>query len=324
MSLIITIFVLVFITELSSWIGKSVLLDLVSTLYVQPNKCWRSVLSGIRTSSNNIQRFYSFSPTKAESWDIDDEEGTITNKRAGPVCKMGKVEAEHRQKDCRPWENQLRIFCMVWQSILSVESLGLLFALHWPSLADGELSSNKTAFSFKFNTVLWILTTGLQFVVGWWYRKSAVFYLPRGWFGPLTWLLALPFAPKGKSPLHISLPAGHNVWLVGSVSVGVWQMACRRVIKVGERVVKDLASKCDVWNILCLFTYLFDIRSLSSIIRTNSNHSRRWCSRQKGKDVIAHNSNIPSLRLMMHDMLGLLQTRPPRPSALVNEKTWKW
>jgi len=31
--------------------------------------------------------------------------------------------------------------------------------------------------------------------------------------------------------------------LVGSVSVGVWQMACRRVIKVGERVVKDLASE---------------------------------------------------------------------------------
>jgi len=88
----------------------------------------------------------------------------------------------------------------------------------------GELSSNKTAFSIKFNTVLWILTTGLQFVVGWWYRKSAVFYLPQGWFGPLTWWLALPFAPKG------------------SVSVGVWQMACKRVIKVGERVVKDLAT----------------------------------------------------------------------------------
>lgn len=29
----------------------------------------------------------------------------------------------------------------------------------------------------------------------------------------------------------------------GSVSVGVWQMACRRVIKVGERVVKDLVGK---------------------------------------------------------------------------------
>lgn len=31
MTLIITIFVLVFVTELISWIGKSVLLDLVST-----------------------------------------------------------------------------------------------------------------------------------------------------------------------------------------------------------------------------------------------------------------------------------------------------
>jgi hypothetical protein len=30
--------------------------------------------------------------------------------------------------------------------------------------------------------------------------------------------------------------------LTGSVSVGVWQMACRRVIVVGEKVVKDFAG----------------------------------------------------------------------------------
>ena len=71
---------------------------------------------------------------------------------------------------------------------------------------------------------MWIMTTGLQFVIGWWYRKAAVFYLPPGWFGPLTWWLALPFAPAG------------------SVSCGVWQMACRRVIKVGERVVKEVMA----------------------------------------------------------------------------------
>ena len=29
----------------------------------------------------------------------------------------------------------------------------------------------------------------------------------------------------------------------GSVGVGMWQMACRRVIKIGERVVKDFASE---------------------------------------------------------------------------------
>ncbi|KAI0039469.1 hypothetical protein FA95DRAFT_1550649 [Auriscalpium vulgare] len=87
-----------------------------------------------------------------------------------------------------------------------------------------DLSASKSSFSLKFNTAVWVLTTGLQFVVGWWYRRAAVFYLPPTWLGPLTWWLALPFAPAG------------------SVSCGVWQMACRRVVKVGERVTKDIAS----------------------------------------------------------------------------------
>ena len=34
-------------------------------------------------------------------------------------------------------------------------------------------------------------------MLGWWYRKSAVFYLPPGWMGPVTWFLSLPFAPAG-------------------------------------------------------------------------------------------------------------------------------
>ncbi|KAJ3513909.1 hypothetical protein NLJ89_g2678 [Agrocybe chaxingu] len=86
---------------------------------------------------------------------------------------------------------------------------------------NAEVAASKSGFSMKFNTLLWLLTTGLQFVVGWWYRKQPVFFLPEGWFGPLTWWLSLPFAPAG------------------SVSVGVWQMACKRVIVVGERVVKE-------------------------------------------------------------------------------------
>ena len=89
---------------------------------------------------------------------------------------------------------------------------------------DSELATARTAFSLKFNSALWVMTTGLQFFIGWWFRKAAVFYLPPGWFGPLTWWLALPFAPTG------------------SVSCGVWQMACRRVIKVGERVVREVMS----------------------------------------------------------------------------------
>lgn len=78
------------------------------------------------------------------------------------------------------------------------------------SCTDSELNSSKSSFSMKFNTALWVLTTGVQFVVGWWYRSAAVFYLPPTWLGPLTWFLALPFAPTGAlfvaSPIrfHIS------------------------------------------------------------------------------------------------------------------------
>jgi len=67
------------------------------------------------------------------------------------------------------------------------------------------------------------LTWGGRLIITLWYRSAAVFYLPPGWMGPLTWWLALPGAPKG------------------AVSVAVWQMVCQRIIKAGERVVKDFA-----------------------------------------------------------------------------------
>jgi len=89
---------------------------------------------------------------------------------------------------------------------------------------NGELGTARASFGMKFSVFIWIFTTGLQFAVGYWYRKAPVFYLPPGWLGPVTWWLSLPFAPAG------------------SVSCGIWQMACRRVIKVGERAVKDFAS----------------------------------------------------------------------------------
>ena len=64
---------------------------------------------------------------------------------------------------------------------------------------DSQIASSKSSFSLKFNSAIWILTTGVQFVVGWWYRRQPVFYLPEGWFGPLAWWLAFPFAPAGES-----------------------------------------------------------------------------------------------------------------------------
>jgi hypothetical protein len=45
-----------------------------------------------------------------------------------------------------------------------------------------------------------MFTTGLQFLLVWWYRKQAVFYMPKGWLGPgMGWWFSLPFAPKGSA-----------------------------------------------------------------------------------------------------------------------------
>ncbi|KAA1473955.1 hypothetical protein DENSPDRAFT_840496 [Dentipellis sp. KUC8613] len=175
MSLILTIFALVFFTELIAWIGKSVLLQLTWEAYLRIFK------SGVAARQRKL---------KTEI-----------------LAKKAELLQTSAQDQFAKWAKLRR---SVDKGLADLEKL------------NAELSGAKTSFSLRFNSVLWIMTTGLQFVVGWWYRKAAVFYLPPTWLGPLTWWLSLPFAPAG------------------SVSCGVWQMACRRVLKVGERVVKEL------------------------------------------------------------------------------------
>jgi hypothetical protein len=177
MSLIFTIFALVFLTELISWIGKTVLLEFAWDLYS------RLFMNASYARQRQLQ---------AE---------LLTTKK--------ELLQTSAQDQFAKWAKLRR---SVDKGIAELEKL------------NGELTSNKAAFSLKFNTLVWVLTTGLSFFVGWWYRKAAVFYLPPGWLGPLGWWMAFPFAPKG------------------SVSVGVWQMACRRVIKVGERTVKGILA----------------------------------------------------------------------------------
>ncbi|KAI0745967.1 CHD5-like protein-domain-containing protein [Earliella scabrosa] len=175
MTLMAMLFVLVFVTELISWIGQSVLLEFVYSIY--------------------LRIFYS--ATAARQRELKSQ--ILINKK--------ELLQTSAQDQFAKWAKLRR---SVDKGLTDLEKL------------NSELASARTSFSVKFNSAMWIMTTGLQFVIGWWYRKAAVFYLPPGWFGPLTWWLALPFAPAG------------------SVSCGVWQMACKRVIKVGERVVKEL------------------------------------------------------------------------------------
>ncbi|KAG0208225.1 GET complex subunit get1 [Mortierella sp. GBA30] len=75
-----------------------------------------------------------------------------------------------------------------------------------------ELHVSKASFEIKFKSLLWFITSGIQFIMVAWYRRTAVFYLPQGWFGPAERILAMPFAERG------------------SVSIAIWFYFCRKVI----------------------------------------------------------------------------------------------
>ncbi|KAI9461308.1 CHD5-like protein-domain-containing protein [Lactarius psammicola] len=201
MSLILTIFALVFVTELISWVGKSVLLHFAWSTY---------------------QRFFNRNAANRQR-----------QLKSEILLKKAELLQTSAQDQFAKWAKLRR---SVDKGLGDLEKLSCVFAVTFEPLVvlivfvlriDAELNASRTAFSLKFNTTLWTMTTGLQFAIGWWYSRAAVFYLPAAWFGPLTWWLSFPFAPTG------------------SVSCGVWQMACRRVIKIGERVVKELMDSSD-------------------------------------------------------------------------------
>src|SRR6266851_5805493 len=105
---------------------------------------------------------------------------------------------------------------------------------------DSELGASKSSFALKFGTTLWMLTTGLQFAIGWWYSRSAVFYLPVAWLGPFTWWLSLPFAPAGEPGQSLIIVAPSNTRFVRFCQL--WCLAdglstCHQSIRAcGERI----------------------------------------------------------------------------------------
>lgn len=63
---------------------------------------------------------------------------------------------------------------------------------------------SKASFEMKFKGLLWFITSGIQFLMVAWYRRSPVFYLPMRWFGPAEWILSMPFAERGMPCTFVS------------------------------------------------------------------------------------------------------------------------
>ncbi|RSH81694.1 GET complex subunit get1 [Apiotrichum porosum] len=86
---------------------------------------------------------------------------------------------------------------------------------------NAVLASSRSTFGFRFNTLIWIATTGAQLVLVWWYRRQPVFWLPAQWVpAPVAYILRFPSAPKG------------------SVSSAAWGTVCKRVLTSVEEIVK--------------------------------------------------------------------------------------
>jgi len=156
---------------------------------------------------------------------------TPADQCSGSICKMGQTSSQRRQRPRGSGKAQLRICCRVPFRPMS---------LTLRSRVDSELGASKSSFALQFGTTLWMLTTGLQFAIGWWYGRSAVFYLPPAWLGPLTWWLSLPFAPAGELGQSLVLRFHQTPGIVRLCEL--WRLAdglstCHQSIRAcGERI----------------------------------------------------------------------------------------
>ncbi|EFE31483.1 retrograde vesicle-mediated transport protein Get1, putative [Trichophyton benhamiae CBS 112371] len=76
-----------------------------------------------------------------------------------------------------------------------------------------KLNAMKVSFDWTIKTVRWASTTGITIILQFWFSKSPIYDLPRGWFPwQVEWILSFPRAP------------------LGTVSIQVWGGACGTVI----------------------------------------------------------------------------------------------
>ncbi|EMC97226.1 hypothetical protein BAUCODRAFT_121727 [Baudoinia panamericana UAMH 10762] len=90
-----------------------------------------------------------------------------------------------------------------------------------------SLESFRNNFNRAVSSLRWLSTQGLQFFCNFYYSKSAMYWLPHGWFPyQVEWILSFPSAP------------------LGSISINVWAIACASIIgMVSEGVRASLTLR---------------------------------------------------------------------------------
>jgi len=173
--LALTLFLLVFFTELLGLVGKSRMIDAGYSLFLRISP------SPAHQKQRKLKR--EILTTKAE---------LLSTSSQDQFAKWAKLR---RKLD---------------KSVADLDSL------------NNSLSSHRNTFSWFITVIYFIIATALPFVFTSWHRKTPIFYVPEGWFGPSEWFLRLPFAPAG------------------AVSCAAWTMIVRKAIRSMGRVSWDI------------------------------------------------------------------------------------
>jgi hypothetical protein len=149
----------------------------------------------------------------------------------------GQSSGESLTRACRIWKPSVS---SILPSRCIVPDTHTYLACPSPPL-DADVASHRAQFDRALSTLLYVITSGLQWAIVWWYRREPVFWMPAGWVprGMDRWL-SFGGAPRGESiPSRSKAHALNNASssVAGSVSVTVWSIVCKKVAGILAGVV---------------------------------------------------------------------------------------
>ena len=114
--------------------------------------------------------------------------------------------------------------------------------------AASSLQSSQSSFDTQFNVVRMVCTHGLRLFIQWFYNRTPLFWIPKGWLPFYAeWLLSFPMAPRGSISIYIwSIACGSVIKMVSDALVAVFVLAVGRskdTTKVKAKVGQQSESK---------------------------------------------------------------------------------
>lgn len=197
MELPILIFLVVLTGEILSSIGKDTISEFVSFHFLSFHlKYGTNIISIWRTQFHSLTQLFSNSPQSKQERELKTK---ILKGRTELASTSSQDEFAKWAKLRRRLDKDIADFETLSKSFFfSFFCLLYILTIHSRVFVESKSSITKQSFISKFKKLLWLIMTVLPFIFSSYHRKSAVFYLPPGWFEPLTWYMGLPKAPAGS------------------------------------------------------------------------------------------------------------------------------